>query len=303
MGRVRRLVLVLAGILALSFTQGCSSASPMQRELMDAPPFVRAEHICPAPGRKDVDVAAARKDLGSLLRHVRNGMAIFYKKPLNEGQGSAMDGAQELVQTPVTYGAYGLVAGTIRVTESRVVISDRMSFDFAELAEPSIQLTRYTSSNELEWNGTVEIKDVVDIVFHDSDQARCVADTFRFIQAAERRKLEDGAAAFQPQAEQYRAMANKPPVTEEQRKFVVQADAMAQEKNYAKALDLYAKALAISAVSYPAAHYNMALIAAELGHYHGAIASMKKYMLLVSDPAEVRSAQDKIYEWQAKTGE
>ena len=304
MGGVHRLVLVLSGFLALSLAQGCSTMSPMQRELMDAPPFVRAEHICPAPGQKDVDIAAVKKDLGSLLRHVRNGMAIFYYGPLHEGQGSARDGAQELIQVPAVYGAYGLIAGTIRVTDSRVVVSDRMYFDFAELVESSIKLSRYNSSNGLEWNGTVEINDLVNIVFHDSEQARCVADTFNFIRAAESRKLvNDDVAAFQPQAEQYRALADKPPVTEEQRKYVVQADAMAQGKDYAKALDLYAKALAISAVSYPAAHYNMALIAAELGRYHTAIASMRKYLLLVSDPGEARSAQDKIYEWQAKAGE
>jgi len=303
MGRLRRLVLV--GVLAVAAAAGCGEVmSTKQREMAALPPFVRAEHLCPAPGRKDVDAAAARKDLGSLLQHVRNGMIVRYSRPLagEPGQTGGMTaGTQEMVYV-LAEGDHldHMVVGTVRVTDSRVMASDRMFFDFAELPDHPLE---FAVKPENRYPATVLVKGVMSLTFTDPDQARCVADTLSFIRAAETQKLADGVAAFQGQAEQYRAMANKPPVSEAQRKYVVQADAMAQDKDYAKALDLYGKALAIDAVSYPAAYYNMALIAAQLGRYHGAIASMKKYQMLVSDPGEARSAQDKIYEWQAKTGE
>ena len=103
---------------------------------------------------------------------------------------------------------------------------------------------------------------------------------------------------FEALAAKYRALAVKPPITEEQRRYLVQADALRQVKDYAGALDTYGKALVVDPVAYPAAYFNMALLAVEKGRYHAAIALMKKYLLLLPDAQDARAAQDKIYEWE-----
>lgn len=93
---------------------------------------------------------------------------------------------------------------------------------------------------------------------------------------------------------------SKKQITEEQRKFIVQANAANEEKKYTAALELYKKAMEINEFSYPQGYYNMAIIAAQINNYTYAIFYMKKYILLEPDAEDARKAQDKIYEWEMK---
>ncbi len=104
---------------------------------------------------------------------------------------------------------------------------------------------------------------------------------------------------FKSVAEQYRALQVKPTVSEEQRKYIVQANAMSQNKEYNKAIDLYNKALEVDQTAYPSAYSNLALLSSQIQNYDGAIFYMKEYLLLEPEAADARSAQDKIYEWEA----
>lgn len=88
------------------------------------------------------------------------------------------------------------------------------------------------------------------------------------------------------------------PFSEEQRRYVVQANAENDKKEYRKAINLYVKAIQVNKFSYPAAYYNIALLAAQEKQYGEAIFNMKKYLILASDAPDVRKAQDKIYEWE-----
>jgi len=108
------------------------------------------------------------------------------------------------------------------------------------------------------------------------------------------RELED----FQILSQNYRQMPEKPAITEEQRKFLVQANVRNDEKKYTEALALYEKAVKIDPSSYPSAYYNMALISAQLKKYRYAIFNMKKYLMLVPEAEDARKGQDKIYEWE-----
>jgi len=103
---------------------------------------------------------------------------------------------------------------------------------------------------------------------------------------------------FQGAAKTYNELKEKPAVTEEQRKYIVQANAMSEKKEYNKAIDLYSKAIEISPVAYPAAYYNLALLYAQTNDFRQAIFNMKKYLLLMPDAPDARAAQDKIYEWE-----
>lgn len=87
-------------------------------------------------------------------------------------------------------------------------------------------------------------------------------------------------------------------ITEEQRMYIVQANALTEQKLYSDAMEQYYNAIKIDPISYPTMYYNMALIQAQLEHFGGAILNMKKYLLLAPDAQDARTAQDKIYEWQ-----
>ncbi len=95
-------------------------------------------------------------------------------------------------------------------------------------------------------------------------------------------------------------MQDNPEVTEEQRKYIVQANALNEDKNYSQALKYYGKALEINPFSYTAAYFNMALIAAQIKNYKYAVLYMKKYLIVEPNAPDARAAQDKIYEWELK---
>ena len=98
---------------------------------------------------------------------------------------------------------------------------------------------------------------------------------------------------------QYRALKIKPAISEEERRYIVQANAMVQSKNYNKAIELYEKAIAMNPTN-PMSYNNEALILAMVGQYSSAINRMKKYLMLVPEAEDARAAQDKIYEWEAE---
>lgn len=104
--------------------------------------------------------------------------------------------------------------------------------------------------------------------------------------------------AFKPLAAQYCALKEKPQMSEEQRKYIVQANTFNEQKNYEKAIELYKKAIELDQTAFPAAYSNLALLSAQLSQFDDAIFYMKKYLLLEPDAVEARADQDKIYEWE-----
>ncbi len=126
-----------------------------------------------------------------------------------------------------------------------------------------------------------------------------IADDLFFIQQTFNKSQAEQLSIFEAQAAQYRALKVKPTVSEEQRKYIVQANAFTQQKDYAGAIARYNKAVALNPVSYPAAYSNMALLYAQERRFKLAIECMKKYLLLEPEAKDARSAQDKIYEWEA----
>jgi tetratricopeptide (TPR) repeat protein len=106
---------------------------------------------------------------------------------------------------------------------------------------------------------------------------------------------------FQEVVAKYQAANPKPGLPEEARKFKVQAEFAMQEKQFAKAAELYNKALEI-APWWPEGHFNRALILGETKKYWEAMREMKRYLLLVPDAPDARAAQDKIYQWEGVAG-
>lgn len=148
----------------------------------------------------------------------------------------------------------------------------------------------------------INFPDLVSLQFDDLASAQKAADALLFIQNEEKKADEERnaqLARFEPIAAQYRALQTKPVMSEEQRKFVVQANAFNQEKNYDKATEKYLKAVDSNPTSYPVAYFNLALLSAQQKHPRRAIFYMKHYLLLEPDAKDARSGQDKIYEWEA----
>jgi len=138
--------------------------------------------------------------------------------------------------------------------------------------------------------------------FRTLSSAQKVADALYFIQQrlkvteAERNKK---LALFEPVAAQYRVLEVKPPILEEQRRFIVQANSMAQQKRYGMAIEQYLKVVELGPTSYPSAYFNLALLSAQDDNPLSAIFYMKHYILLVPNAKDARNAQDKIYEWES----
>lgn len=140
----------------------------------------------------------------------------------------------------------------------------------------------------------------INIYSPDYDLMRRLADNLYFIK---RRTINESVgselARFASAVEKNKGQAAKQPVSEEQRKFIVQANAATQTKDYNQAISYFKQALLVNETSFPDAYFNMALIYAQLRQFDQAILSMKKYMLILPNSQDARSAQDKIYEWEA----
>jgi len=127
-----------------------------------------------------------------------------------------------------------------------------------------------------------------------ADDLYCIQQELKNLAETQEKEL----ALFEPIAAEYRSLEVKPQMSEEQRKWIVQANAQSQLKQYLNAIDLYEKAIALDPVSYPAAYFNVALLWAQENAPRSAIHYMKHYLLLVPDAPDARNAQDKIYEWE-----
>jgi len=100
----------------------------------------------------------------------------------------------------------------------------------------------------------------------------------------------------------YPLMKTKPEISEQVRRYAVQASNATQEKRYDDAIVLWTTTLKI-APYYPLAYYNRALLYEMKGNLKYSIADMENYLKLTPDAADARSARDRIYTWEGKIKE
>lgn len=110
------------------------------------------------------------------------------------------------------------------------------------------------------------------------------------------RRLAD--LAFTELARLYRELPEKPVLTEEGRRHLVQANAHLQAKRYDEALNAYGHLIQTNPW-WPEAFHNRAHVFANRQYYEPAINHMKRYLQLVPQAANARTAQDRIYEWES----
>ena len=98
---------------------------------------------------------------------------------------------------------------------------------------------------------------------------------------------------------EYRNASHKPELSEEARKYKIQAELAIKEKRFDDSVDRYNQAIQI-APWWPEGHFNRALILGELKRYREAIVEMNRYLQLTPDALDARAARDKVYEWEGE---
>lgn len=131
-------------------------------------------------------------------------------------------------------------------------------------------------------------------------RARRVADAFLTLREANTPAGRAREYARLRQAgEAHRAAGTTPEEMEVMRRSEVQAEAATRDKQFAEAATIYVAALD-TAPWWAQGHFNLALLAEALGDYDTAVDEMQRYVALAPGAPNVRAAQDKIYEWQAR---
>lgn len=111
---------------------------------------------------------------------------------------------------------------------------------------------------------------------------------------------QEDLEAFRARAAELRSKAAQP-VTEDSRRYRVQAESAVTEKRFEDAARRYRQAIDASPW-WADGYFNLALVLGELGRAREAIIAMKKYLFLAPDAPDARDAQDKIYVWEDKAG-
>lgn len=133
---------------------------------------------------------------------------------------------------------------------------------------------------------------------------KLLADNLIFIRnQLNEEKYDNQLALFVPTAANYRSLAIKPAISEQQRERIIQANLFNQQRQYDKAIEYYIKAIEVDSTAYPSAYTNLALLSAQVRDFLAAIYYMKKYLMLEPDAEDARICQDKIYEWNALLGD
>lgn len=130
-------------------------------------------------------------------------------------------------------------------------------------------------------------------------ESKTLAHAWKTMAAGIPAEMRGNTAAFEALAAAYRSDPGLYIVTETVRELRVQAETAIEQKKFFHAMQRFREAIDLCPW-WPQGHFNLALIYSELELYHLAIASMEKYLKLVPDAPNARTAQDKIYSWRGK---
>lgn len=206
----------------------------------------------------------------------------------------------------VCYVNKGKSVKTLYIPEDKelVVTPDSVSFNIAKMGKYTLLCNSKQEIKVLEYTylGKVYEMELPELTLYwrirDLEFAKRFADDIVYFQNLQHFSNVKDVKDFDFIAAKYRALKEKPSISEDERKFIVQANAMSQLKNYKQAIEFYEKAIQVDPTN-PMVYNNQALLFVMVGRYDEAINRMKKYLKLLPDAADARAAQDKIYEWEA----
>ncbi|NOT22540.1 MAG: tetratricopeptide repeat protein [Nitrospiraceae bacterium] len=114
--------------------------------------------------------------------------------------------------------------------------------------------------------------------------------------------IDQSLAAIQAVAQLVRKPSVKPKLSEEVRRYWIQAKSFGDMKQYGEAIILYDR-ISEAAPWWAEAHFNRAVILANQTRYQEAMTSMKQFLILAPNSPDAREAQDKIYLWELGRGD
>jgi len=303
-------------LLIMASLLGCAPMDSGGSRPKDVIPIGYTYHPMSRPGIDTPE--AAKKDLAALLAGSKNPGIKYHGQPglNNTANEEALKTLVQGKSGPITFWYDGqnellfMAFSGSAALEDRIEVHPRILFFYADLLDQPIAVEktaewptwgRHVVGKSLEGlvrPYKIHFPGMISFVFEDLPEAQRFADDLFVIQQALQMKRDERLTLFQAKAAQYRGMKVKPPVSEEQRKYIVQANTLNERKEYAGAIELYSKAMDVDPVSYPEAYFNLALLSAQMQRFRPAIAYMKQYLLLVPEAKDARSGQDKIYEWE-----
>jgi tetratricopeptide (TPR) repeat protein len=326
MNAIKRFFEFIILVFFMAMFLGCATSNYGNVQSKDVIPVGYKYYPKLPPGITSLD--AARKDLDEFLKDEKissPGIKYYGQPDINEpgrekdlkkffegSRGKIL--ACENEKTGLVY----LLFTKIAVLDYRIDIGSKINLFYTDLLDKNIivekrpdmlisvarRVSGYAADEMPTYGGTLtrpyEIYSTGLISFHFQNlaDAQRFADDLYFIQQTLKKKHDERLVLFESKAAQYRALKVKPPVSEELRSYIVQANVLNQQKDYAGAIDLYLKAVELDPVSYPGAYFNLALLSAQMQRFQSAIGYMKQYLVLAPDAPDARSAQDKIYEWE-----
>jgi len=122
-------------------------------------------------------------------------------------------------------------------------------------------------------------------------------------QEAERFASVEEETRFQQALAQYRGAGSKPQSPSgDVSRLLDEGQAAVKVKDFISAAELYLQAGEMYP-TWPAGHFNAALVLGEMGDYEFAIREMNRYLALVPAAPNAHAAQQRIYEWEHKASE
>lgn len=282
--------------MVVSQLSGCATTTVNPKDLIIYQPKLPA-------GISSVDEAI--DDLARLLARRKDGMIIDYDYDFINTRPGCNSRCAELVASD--YGASNITWWQPQQVAVIVLPGIRVYRDFLDIPVSPVYFSSLKGI-EIDVRRGAAIPDArliglpnhlsLRLYLPDMADAQRIADDLLYIQQNYEQYRQEKRTRFEAEATRYRSLTAKPSVSEEQRMFIVQANAMNQRKDYMKAVDLYLQAIEVDPVAYPGAYFNLALLSAQMERYKPAISYMKQYLMLEPDSKDARSAQDKIYEWE-----
>jgi tetratricopeptide (TPR) repeat protein len=207
-----------------------------------------------------------------------------------------MCGARVRENSPIT--TYEISATHLRITFCEGATTQDVAFvDFPHVAlrqgEICVRSDAHSEYN-LEYNGCVE-----GLMFSRPEDVQGFANAWLALAHPPPR---DPATDTAFQTALQTAHASGVDRTEENRRVQVQVEALLGANRADEAATRYREAL-IASPDWADGHYNLALVAGELGEHTEAITAMRRYLYLNPSAADARAAQDQIYRWEALMSE
>lgn len=190
------------------------------------------------------------------------------------------------------------IAENILVLDDRIEFSTKKDKSYESKDENTILYFSDLVDSKLRSSPTQAFFEKFYLKFKDKESSKKLVDNLILIQNQLKEERSGELVNFELIAARYREIKVKTMISDEQRKYIVQANSLNEQKEYKKAIDLYLKAIEVDQTAFPGAYSNLALLSAQINKFDAAIYYMKKYLMLEPESEDARFCQDKIYEWE-----